>query len=158
MDIFISWSGPQSLVVAEALRDWIPMVINAAKPFLSAADIDKGVRWSSEIAGKLEKAKAGIICLTPENMNSQWILFEAGALSKSVQNTYVCPLLVGLKPSDIQGPLAQFQFTSTDKPDMLKMFKTLNAAQGDLALAEAHIEKAFFLVWPQLEDQLKKAP
>src|SRR5215469_4587723 len=121
MDIFISWSGARSQAVAEALKDWLPMIINAANPFLSVADIDKGARWSSEIAGKLEKSKAGIICLTPGNMNSEWILFEAGALSKTVSNTYVCPLLIGLKPADVKGPLAQFQFTMTSKVDMLQL-------------------------------------
>ena len=158
MDIFISWSGARSLAVAEALRDWLPMIINAAKPFLSVADIDKGARWSSEIATKLEKAKAGIICLTPGNVGSHWILFEAGALSKTVQNTYVCPLLIGLKPSDVKGPLAQFQFTTTDKSEMLQLFKTLNSALGEAALPDSHVEKAFGLVWPQLEGHLKKAP
>jgi hypothetical protein len=158
MDIFISWSGARSLAVAEALRDWLPMIINAAKPFLSVADIDKGARWSSEIATRLEKAKAGIICLTPTNVGSHWILFEAGALSKTVQNTYVCPLLIGLKPADVKGPLAQFQFTTTSKADMLQLFKTLNSALGDTALTEAHLEKAFALVWPQLGEELKKAP
>jgi hypothetical protein len=56
MDIFISWSGKRSRAFAEALRDWLPMIINAARPFLSSSDIDKGARWSTEIAGKLEKA------------------------------------------------------------------------------------------------------
>lgn len=158
MDIFISWSGARSLAVAEALRDWLPMVINAAKPFLSVADIDKGARWSSEVAGRLEKSKAGIICLTPGNMNSHWLLFEAGALSKAVNMTYVCPLLVGLKPSDVKGPLAQFQFTSTSQPDMLQLFKTLNSALGEGSLPDAQIEKAFGLVWPNLEEQITKAP
>lgn len=158
MDIFISWSGARSLAVAEALRDWLPMVINAAKPFLSVADIDKGARWNSEVAGRLEKSKAGIICLTPGNMGSHWLLFEAGALSKTVSNTYVCPLLIGLKPSDVKGPLAQFQFTSTSKADMLQLFKTLNSALSETALPDAQIERAFGLVWPQFEEQIKKAP
>lgn len=158
MDIFISWSGARSLAVAEALRDWLPMVINAAKPFLSVADIDKGARWNSEVAGRLEKSKAGIICLTPGNMGSHWLLFEAGALSKTVSNTYVCPLLIGLKPADVKGPLAQFQFTSTSKSDMLSLFKTLNSALSEAALPEAQIQRAFGLVWPQLEYQLKQPP
>src|SRR5215471_4983691 len=158
MDIFISWSGARSLAVAEALRDWLPMVINAAKPFLSVADIDKGARWNSEVAGRLEKSKAGIICLTPGNMGSHWLLFEAGALSKTVNSTYVCPLLIGLKPADVKGPLAQFQFTSTSKPDMLQLFKTLNSALAESALPDGQIDKAFGLVWPQFEEQLKKSP
>jgi len=106
----------------------------------------------------LEKTRAGIICLTPANVNSHWVLFEAGALSKTVKSTYVCPLLIGLKPSDVKGPLAQFQFTTIDKVDMLQLFKTLNSAQEDRPLPETHIERAFSLVWPRLQEQLNKAP
>ena len=51
MDVFISWSGTRSGAAAEALRTWLPKVINAIKPWLSLADMDKGARWSSDIAG-----------------------------------------------------------------------------------------------------------
>jgi hypothetical protein len=91
IDVFISWSGLRSGAVAEALRNWLPKVINALKPWLSTTDIDKGARWSTDVAVRLEVAKAGIICLTPSNLHSDWILFEAGALSKTLQNTFVSP-------------------------------------------------------------------
>jgi hypothetical protein len=111
VEVFISWSGERSKCVAEALRNWIPKIINAVLPWLSSADIDKGARWSADVASKLESSKVGIICLTPSNVHSDWILFEAGALSKILKNTFVCPLLIGMEPSDIKGPLAQFQAT-----------------------------------------------
>jgi len=57
MDIFISWSGPRSGAVAEALKKWLPMIVNAFKPWLSSADIDKGARWSTDVAAKLQAAK-----------------------------------------------------------------------------------------------------
>jgi hypothetical protein len=151
MGVFISWSGPRSGAAAKALRDWLPQIINALKPWLSSEDIDKGTRWSPEIAAKLEASKAGIICLTPENLDSEWILFEAGALSKTVANTFVCPLLIGLEPANVQGPLAQFQLTNTTKDDFLRLVKTLNRALGDAALPDAHIEEAFEVWWPKLE-------
>ena len=134
------------------------MVINAAKPFLSSEDIGKGARWSAEVAAKLETSKVGIICLTPGNMNSSWVLFEAGALSKVVGDTHVCPLLIGLKPSDVKGPLSQFQFTTTSKPDMLQLVKTLNTAASEAGVPTTQLEKVFEALWPQLEEQLKKAP
>jgi hypothetical protein len=158
MDVFISWSGERSRAVAEALRNWLPKIINAIKPWLSSEDIDKGARWGTDVASRLENAKAGIICLTPSNLHSDWILFEAGALSKTLQNTYVCPLLIGLEPSDIKPPLAQFQATRSVKDDILKLLKTLNAALDEGALTDAHIDEAFGVWWPKLEAQLNALP
>jgi hypothetical protein len=158
MDVFISWSGERSRAAAEALRGWLPKIINAIKPWLSSADIDKGARWSTDVATRLEAAKAGIICLTPSNLHSDWILFEAGALSKTLQNTYVCPLLIGLEPSDVKPPLAQFQATKGQKEDILKLLKTLNGALAETALPEPHIEEAFEVWWPKLESQLRALP
>ena len=158
MDIFISWSGPRSGAAAEALRNWLPKIINAVRPWLSSADVDKGARWGVDIAVRLEAAKAGIICLTPGNVHSDWILFEAGALSKTLTNTFVCPLLIGLEPSEITGPLAQFQATRAIKRDVLKLVQTLNTGLGEAALADAHLEEAFEVWWPKLDSQLAALP
>jgi len=158
MDIFISWSGPRSGAVAEALKKWLPMIVNAFKPWLSSADIDKGARWSTDVAAKLQAAKAGIICLTPGNLSAPWILFEAGALSKTLENTFVCPLLVDLEPSDVTGPMAQFQATRATKDEMLKLLRTLNGGLKEAALPAAQIEEAFDVWWPKLEAELRKLP
>jgi hypothetical protein len=158
MNVFISWSGPRSGAVAEALHKWIPKIINAVKPWLSTTDIDKGARWASDVAIKLEASKAGIICLTPSNLHSDWVLFEAGALSKTLQNTFVCTLLIGLEPSDVKGPLAQFQATRAMKEDVLKLLQTLNQGLGEAALPANHIEEAFEVWWPKLESELRLLP
>lgn len=158
MDVFISWSGPRSGAVAKALRDWLPLIINALKPWLSLSDIDKGARWGTDIAARLQASKAGIICLTPSNLHSDWILFEAGALSKTIANTFVCPLLIGIEPSDIKGPLAQFQATRADKDDLLKLVKTLNQGLGETALEESQIQVAFEAFWPKFKTELDKIP
>jgi TIR domain len=158
MDVFISWSGERSRAAAEALRGWLPKIINAIKPWLSSADINKGARWSTDVASRLETAKAGIICLTPSNLHSDWILFEAGALSKTLKNTFVCPLLFDLEPSDVQPPLAQFQATRATKSELLKLLKTLNAALAESALHETHIDEVFEVWWPKLEHQFKTLP
>jgi len=158
MEVFISWSGTRSGAAAEALRTWLPKIINAVKPWLSSADIDKSARWSTDIAVRLESAKAGIICLTPANLHADWILFEAGALSKTIEKTLVCPLLIDLKPTEVEGPLAQFQATRVVKSDVLKLLKTLNTALGDDALTDAHIDEAFEVWWPKLDSQFKDLP
>ncbi|SRR5216683_4601735 len=157
MEVFISWSGNKSHAVAKALRDWFPKVINAIRPYLSS-EMDKGSRWRQEIAGKLNTANAGIICLTRSNRNAAWLLFEAGALSKSVAAPYVCTLLIDLNASDIEDPLAQFQATRADKTDIFSLLKTLNQILGENALPDSHITEVFELVWPRLEAELRAQP
>ena len=44
---------------------------------MSADDIRIGVHWSFELAKALERTDFGIVCLTEENRESPWILFEA---------------------------------------------------------------------------------
>ena len=157
--MFISWSGERSKGFAEALRNWLPKIINAVKPWLSSADIDKGARWSADVAAKLEASQIGVICLTPSNMHSDWILFEAGALSKTIQNTHVCPRLVArLEPSDVHGPLAQFQATRANRDEIKKLLVTINAALGANALTDAHLDDVFDVWWPKLDEVLKRLP
>jgi TIR domain len=96
MSGFISWSGKRSKDIALELRRWLPNVLQAADVWMSDVDIEVGMRGIHEIFTHLEKAKVGIICLTPENSNAPWLLFEAGALSKQVvEKSRVCPYLFG---------------------------------------------------------------
>lgn len=158
MKVFISWSGERSRVIAKALRDWIPNVIQSVGPWVSAEDIDKGLRWSSEIAVELKDTTFGIICLTPDNLDAPWIMFEAGALSKTLDKAFVCPLLFGVEPSEVKGPLTQFQATRAEKDDMRKLVQTINRACGDGALAADRIDKAFEHWWPDLEQAIRDVP
>ena len=65
-----------------------------------------------------------------ECLTAPWLLFEAGAIAKSAEKTYVCTLLIDLKSEDVSDPLAQFQHTAATKDDFLKLVKDLNAALG----------------------------
>jgi predicted nucleotide-binding protein len=155
MKVFISWSGNRSKAIAEALHDWLPSVIQALKPWMSSYGIDKGISWASEITLQLQESRFGIICLTPENLDAPWLLFEAGALSKSLESTFVCPYLFGFEPADLRGPLVQFQATVANKEDTNKLIHTLNRALGESGLAQTQLDKAFDIWWPELERRLQ---
>jgi hypothetical protein len=103
-------------------------------------------------------AKPGSFCITPSNLHSDWLLFEAGALSKSIENTYVCPFLIEVEPADVKLPLGQFQATRATKADVLKLLRTLNTALGESALPVAHIDEIFDVCWPLLESKLQSLP
>ena len=85
---------------------------NCVVPYFSPSDIEKGSKWDTEITGALNDARMCIIALTRENLTSKWILFEAGAISQSVDDkSLVCPILFGIEPTEVEFPLASFQFT-----------------------------------------------
>lgn len=154
MKVFISWSGQRSAAVADALRYWLPKVIQALEPWMSADDIEKGTRWRSGLASELEQSSVGIICLTPENLDSTWVHFEAGALSKQQQNTYVCTFLLELEPTDVKEPLAQFQATRAQKSDVQKLMLTINNTLGASRLSESELNEALEVWWPKLQERL----
>lgn len=158
MKLFIRWSGESSRKVAEALRGWIPNVIQSVEPWMSADDIEKGLRWSSEIAAQLEQTDFGIVCLTPDNLDAPWLMFETGALSKTLDKAFVCPFLFGLEPTSVKGPLAQFQATKAEKSETRKLIQTINRACGDSALSVDRIDKAFEQWWSGLEQALRDVP
>lgn len=153
MKVFISWSGNLSHKIAQVLNDWLPGVIQSLKPYLSS-EMDKGARWESEISKMLEESKFGIICLTPDNINEPWILFEAGAISKGMGKSRVCPILFEIAPSDIEYPLALFQLTSFSKEEILKLLKTINEALEETKLTESQLEQAIDIWWPKLDEKI----
>lgn len=154
MKVFLSWSGEKSLAVAELLREWLPNVIQGLEPWISSNDIEKGARWSTDIAEQLHQARVGIICLTADNLEKPWLLFEAGALSKTLTSSFVCPYLVGIEKSEVQGPLSLFQLTLANEDDTKRLIHTLNRAQEDLALPESRVNSAFQKWWPDLSKHI----
>lgn len=156
MKVFLSWSGEKSHKVALVFRDWFPSVIQSLEPYVSSEDIDKGTRWSTDIAKELEDSSFGILCVTKENINAPWLTFEAGALSKTMDKSFVSPFLFDIKRSEVSGPILQFQSTIFSKDDVFKLVKTLNTASAEDQLSESMLAKAFNVWWPTLEEELTK--
>lgn len=154
MKVFLSWSGEISHKVAVILREWIPSVIQSVEPYVSSEDIDKGTRWSTDIAKELEQSLFGILCITRDNILAPWINFEAGALSKAVEKSRVCPFLFNIKRTEINGPILQFQSTIFESEDILKLIKAINLACGAQRIDETKLEKAFEVWWPLLQKEL----
>lgn len=156
MKIFLSWSGNRSKAVAELLNDWLRCVIQAAKPWISSRDIDRGALWFNEVSGSLNETSVGIVCLTSDNKNRPWILFEAGALAKGLSHARVCTLLVDIQPTDIEDPLAQFNHTFPNRESMWSLVRTLNGLLQLTALDERILIRVFDTYWPQFEQEFAK--
>ena len=154
MKVFISWSGSQSKKLAEAIRTWLPGVLQTVEPYFTPNDIEKGNRWSSDIAKELDSSSVGIFCITKENISSPWIMFEAGAISKRVDQSLVCPILFGLGNADISGPLTQFQTTLFDKREIKSLIKTINSSNKENSLTDEVLNEVFDMWWPRLEEKV----
>lgn len=154
MKIFLSWSGEKSRAIADVLRQWLPSVLQASRPYFSPDDITKGTRWSSEIAQELSESRLGLICLTRENLSAPWLMFEAGALSKNITSTRVIPLLFGVELAELVGPMTQFQAAEFSMDEMRKVVVSINSELGDLCLAPEVVQDVFAMWWPRLEERI----
>jgi hypothetical protein len=157
MKVFLSWSDERSKKTAELFSEWLPQVIQAIEPWISN-DIAKGARWSNEISLELEKSKIGIICLTPENLDNRWILFEAGALSK-ISESRVCTFLLDLTPSEIKPPLGQFHHTPFTKEDVLKLVRSINEQlplANEKQLPDTTLLQVFERSWLEFEKRINE--
>lgn len=152
--VFISWSGTLSHKLGEALRNWLPSALQFVKPYFSPEDIEKGAKWNSEISKELESCNIGVICLTRENTEKPWILFEAGALSKSLEKGHVCTLLFDVDPSDVKGPLTSFQATRFLRDDFKRLVGSINNVAGDSRLEAPVLDTVFDMWWPKLEEEI----
>ena len=152
--VFISWGGDLSKKLAEEIKNWLPSVLQFVKPYFTPDDIEKGARWESHIAQELSSSNVGIICLTKDNINRPWILFEAGALSKNFGKSNVCTILFNVDSSQITGPLTSFQATKFDKTDFKKLVKTINETGADSKLDSKILDEVFEMWWPRLEEKI----
>ena len=162
MQVFLAWSGSKSKAVATALKEYVPLVVQGARPFMST-DIEIGARWNNEIRNQLSKATFGIICVTEHNSTSPWLLFEAGAISKVIDKSFVAPLLLDVDPSVIDEPLSQFQLTigslngKCDRAGLLGLMGSINAQlDSEHMLTDEELRREFDQWWPDLHERIEK--
>ncbi|WP_235735714.1 toll/interleukin-1 receptor domain-containing protein [Nocardioides alcanivorans] len=134
LKVFLSWSGDLAKQVASELRGLIPTVFDLVRPWMSDHDIAAGSRGLANIASELDDTRFGIIVVTRDNQSSQWLNFEAGALSKKFggdEMTHVVPLLVDMDSvAELTGPLTQFQAKVLNRDGLGELLKALGTAVG----------------------------
>jgi hypothetical protein len=158
MKVFISWSGEYSRQLAEVIHWWLPHVLQFTKPYFTPADIDKGKRWNAEISTELGHSKIGIIAMTQESLTSPWIMFEAGAISKVVEEGMVCPIVFGIEKTDLVGPLASFQAIAFNRTEVRQLLTTINKEAKEAGLKERSLDETFDMWWPALEKKVEAIP
>src|SRR5215208_6189460 len=155
MKVFISWSGEVSRPIAQEIRDWIPLILNV-NPFITTSDVDKGARWQGEIARELDQSNFGIVCLTRDNLQSRWLAFEAGALSKHLVGGRVATVLFGLDIQDVPSPFNMFQATQFKQTDFRQLLGSINSAiPPEQRREDQQLDRLFLKLWPDLEEPIR---
>lgn len=152
MKVFISWSGQPSHEVADLLTRWLSDFNVTIEPWVSS-QIQAGTQWRNDIITQLETTELGIICLTRANERSQWLNFEAGALSKAASNaaTKVIPLLLDFpSQADFKGPLVGFQNVRPDRDGLWRIVKSINSLL-ESKMGEGQLARVFERLWPEFE-------
>ncbi|HEY7338777.1 MAG TPA: toll/interleukin-1 receptor domain-containing protein [Bryobacteraceae bacterium] len=168
LGVFVSWSGDRSKLYARHITEWLPAVLPGVDPWMSERDIRKGERWSDVVGEELKEKQIGIFCVTPENMYSRWLYFEAGALSKFMGDAKLFPLLfVPHEPEakkamidDLgKGPLGQYQATNFGKDEMLALVKSLNQQLAkNVRLKDGILAQRFENGWEKLAKRVATVP
>ncbi len=153
MNVFVSWSGKRSRRVAESLSRFLPSVLQRVRVFNTLEKIDAGVRWHDEIRHAIENTDFGIAIITQENMNSQWIAWEMGALTTKLDPARFMPVLIDVSFSDFGGPLATHQAVRADKAGIRLLVSHINESCGD-PIPDDLFSAVFENMWPRFEQEI----
>jgi len=156
MKVFFIWSGPRSHEIARGLKELLETCVQGPSYFISD-EIEGGQLWRYVLANELSETDFGIVCVTPENLDSRWVHFEAGALAKAVSEARVVPYLHDLRPTDVEQPLGDFQARILNEGDTLRLVKQVAESSG--AANEDAVERIFEeFAWDEFDDRISDLP
>ncbi len=155
LKVFISWSK-NSRQVGKAVSDAVKEIFDPVVTTFISQEIKAGARGLEEIDASLNETDFGIICLTRSNQTEQWINYEAGALSRQVEDkrSRMGVFLVDLTVDEVNSPMNIFQC----KLAKLEGFTDLMSSLNDLAspgLNENTLNKRINAAWPDVEQAVK---
>lgn len=156
MKVFISWSKEPSRSVARELASWLGGLVQAVEPWMSDHGVTSGQRWRDLIAAELDQTEFGIICLTRANQHEPWLMFEAGAIAKHLGESRIIPLYIDLEPTDVTGPLSDWQGRRVDRDGLWRIVQDINAAIPK-PVAKDSLVKLFGRMWPEFETAISAA-
>jgi len=124
MKIFISWSKKYSGEIAKIMQDWLKEAFDSKiSTFISSEGIGSGTDWYRKISDELDECELGVLILTPENINSPWIMYEAGALSNKKA---IIPILFERSSERVEGPISKRNHITYSKEGFKKLLIDMN--------------------------------
>ncbi len=156
MDVFVSWSGTPSREAAKLLKDLLENVMQNVQVWLSSSEesISSGELWVTKLKKALSEMNFGIAMVTKANMNAPYLLFEAGALSKTAEGRLV-PVRCNLRVLDLKGPFSLLQSRGVTEDDFWRLVSAVNAA-STTPLPEERLRKFFDKWWPDFNEKFYK--
>jgi TIR domain-containing protein len=158
MKVFLSWSGERSKAVAAALHELLPSMLQPISCWLSEGGLAKGKPWYDQLARERDSILFAILCVTPENKDSPWVVWEAGFLSAvpALGDRRVAPLAIGMSKGALSGgPLAIYHGIDTTNEDLLRLLNDINGVvPAEKRISPQVLKRTFGFVWPDLERRI----
>jgi hypothetical protein len=128
-------------------------------PFVSSTDISPGTEWFGTIAATLQASALAIICVTPENVGSPWLHWEAGAIGMTItaqggQTRPVVPYVLGLGLADIPAPFSMYQGVTATEDGTRRLVSILNEVAP---VPNPNLQRNFEMNWPSLDARINSA-
>lgn len=155
MKLFISVSGTLSTEIGEHLSKWIAAVLQHVEPWIAVDDLNKGAHWPTKLADSLGDTDCGLIVLCRDNLDSPWLMYEAGVIAARTKMERVAGLLIDVSPSSVKPPLGHFQLTRFDRDDVCRLIHRLNEWTNSPRAVET-INRAFNALWADCEAKVRE--
>ncbi len=119
--IFISHSSKDA-ELAQALIDLLRTSLGLRADQIRCSSVDGyrlpvGVNTEDQLRNEVNATKAVIGLVTPSSLQSSYVMFELGA--RWGAKSFMAPLLVGVQPSDLRGPLSLLNALSANNEAQL---------------------------------------
>ncbi len=151
--VFISWSGEASHQVAKTLRDWVPQVLQSVEPWLASSELISGQPVAKSIEGSITSADVVLLCLTRQNMLSNWTKIESAVALNAKRP--IIPVCIDFPVSDLSGMFAMYQGMTLDEAGIHRLMTALNSRLTDPM--ESHKLDRLLGIWmPEIFRDLAK--
>ncbi|USS86532.1 toll/interleukin-1 receptor domain-containing protein [Fructilactobacillus cliffordii] len=163
MQLFLSWSGSYSKDLAIEFKKFLGEIFKDSdvNTFISSDDIKFGYNWNDIIKKNLESSDIGLLFLTPENINSTWLNFEAGSIHEDENNeSRIIPILFNhYQENGIElienSPLKQFQsIVNPNKQNIHRLIIDINS-KINKKISQNKLLNTFDDEWHELDLKIK---
>lgn len=157
MKVFISWSGEVSKRLGALVGEWLECTLLNIEAIYTPKYLRAGTQGTAHLYRLLEEVHTGILIYTPESINSQWMIFEAGALFKSAEQSIIIPLLFHLEYEHLPGPIQTYQWKVFGKEQLFQVLQAVNQQLGQQQIKEEKLRYVFEREWPEFYKEVQQA-